>query len=253
MKAICQTSIPFDVWTPRPLPGIQPTTLSDVLIRDDAFDGQLAERDRLLRTQRDSVLQMQPSARPAAQELLDLVLGLAYPAQVGAREIERPDGVVVPLDREDPLGTLGRLVQEDFCILQKQADEHVLSGAVLCFPASWMLAEKFGRPLMAIHVPVDSYDDNVGRRVQRLFDGVKPDRPLWRFNALPYNDPTLHQPRSQHARRQDRNDARAQFLRSERQVILRLPETGAVVFAIHTFLLPWEVAEAARLRVETMS
>jgi hypothetical protein len=213
----------------------------------------VAERDRLLRTQRDSDLQMQPSARPAAQELLDLVLGLAYPAQVGAQMIERPDGVVVPLDREDPLGTLGRLVQEDFCILQKQADEHVLTGAVLCFPASWMLAEKFGRPLMAIHVPVDSYDDNVGRRVQRLFDGVKPDRPLWRFNALPYNDPTLHQPRSQHARREDRNDARAQFLRSERQVILRLPETGAVVFAIHTFLVPWDVAEAARPRVETMS
>lgn len=238
MTAILQTSIPYDVSTPRKLPGIQPLPMEDLLIRDDAFAGQMGERDRLLQGAREAVLQMQEVARPAADELLELVLQRAYPG-AGERpaQVLRPDGVTVAVDYGDPLGSLGRLVQEDFCILQKQGDEHVLTGAVLCFPASWLLSEKIGRPLTGIHVPVDSYDPQVAARVQRLFDGVQADRPLWRFNALTYNDPTLHLPRSQYDRRDDRHDQAAGYLRSERQVILRLPRTRAVVFVIHTFVV----------------
>jgi len=73
--------------------------------------------------------------------------------------------------------------------------------------------------------------------VQRLFNGVQPGRPLWRFNALWYDDPTLHQPRSIHARRDHPKDGKGDFLRSERQCILRLPQTNAVVFSIHTHVL----------------
>ncbi len=151
--------------------------------------------------------------------------------------VRRPDGVRVDIDRGDPLGVLARLVQEDLCLLQKTDDEHVLTGAVLCFPASWSLAEKFMRPLVAIHAPVASYDDNIARRVQRLFDGVKPERPLWRFNLLRYVDPTLHQPRSELARRNTDDNQDFKYFRSERQCVLRLPKTDAVVFSINTYVL----------------
>ena len=235
MSEILQHSLPYDAMAPRALPGIQPLKLDDWLIRDEAFDGQMAMRDRLLRDKRPDVLMMNEAARVAAGELLDLVLDLAYPAS-GA-EVERPDGVQVTIDREDPLGTLGRLVQEDLCILQKTGDEHVLTGAVLCFPASWMLSEKYMRPLIGIHAPVEGYDKGIAARVQRMFDGVQPDRPLWRFNALWYDDPALHQPRSTHPARTHTNAEKAGYLRSERQCILRLPDTGAVVFSIHTYVL----------------
>ncbi|MGR3813194.1 MAG: heme-dependent oxidative N-demethylase family protein, partial [Cognatishimia activa] len=150
--------------------------------------------------------------------------------------VARPDGRAVALNYKDPLGTLAQLVQEDFCILQKQGNEHVLTGALLCFPASWTLAEKFMRPLVRIHKPVRSYDANIAKRVQRLFDGVRVGRPVWRFNALHYADAELFHPRTEDAPRED--DHREQsFLRSERQVIMRLPETDAVVFAIHTYVV----------------
>ena len=103
---------------------------------------------------------------------------------ISAKEVRRPDGVRVPLDRADPMATLGHLVQEDLCLMEKRGQQHVLTAAVLCFPASWRLADKIGRPLTAIHAPVAEYDDALARRVQRLFDGVQPGRPLWRFNAL---------------------------------------------------------------------
>ncbi|MBE1282449.1 MAG: DUF3445 domain-containing protein [Rhodobacteraceae bacterium] len=240
MDPVIQSSIPFDI-SPRKLPGVQPTRMDEVFTRDDAFAGQMALRDHLLATKRDAVLQMDESARAAALEFLELVLELAYPGSERQTEVQRADGVSIAVNRKDPLATIGQLIQEDVCILQKSADEHVMTGAVLCFPASWMLSEKFMRPLTGIHVPVDSYDASVAARVQRLFDGVQAGRPLWRFNALPYNDPTLHQPRSMHERRSDRHDDRSGYLRSERQTILRLPKSRAVVFCIHTYVVVREI------------
>lgn len=235
MTEILQKSIPYDVFSPRPLPGIQPLDPADWLLTDDAFAAQLAYRDALLRDRRDAVLAMDEEARPAAEELLDLVLSLAYPD--AAETVTRADGVTVAVDRTDPMGTLGRLVQEDLCILQKRGDEHVLTAAVLCFPASWRLDEKFMRPLIGIHDPVESYDTKLATRVQRLFDGVQPGRPLWRFNALWYADPNLHQPRSASTPRKVPEAGGDGFLRSERQSVVRLPQTRAVVFSIHTYVL----------------
>ncbi len=235
MVAILQSSIPYDPSAIRALPGIQPADMAHWLHQDDAFAAQMAHRAALLENQRDDVLALAPEAKPAAQELLQLVLHQTYPDATDCAL--RPDGVHVPIDFANPLDTLCNLVQEDFCILQKHGDEHVLTGAILCFPASWRLREKFMRPLVGIHVPVDSYDDNIARRVQRLFDGIQPGRPLWRFNALWYDDPELHQPRSASDRREIRDHGRAPYLRSERQTLLRLPETRAAVFSIHTYVL----------------
>lgn len=235
MREILQTSIPYDFQTAKPLPGIAPIGEKGWLHQDEAFAGQMAYRDELLTHKRDRVLVLDAQAIPAAQELLDEVLAQTYPGQTS--RVDRPDGVTVSIDRDDPLGTLGRIVQEDFCVLQKIGDEHVMTGAVLCFPASWTLSEKFMRPLIGIHDTVDSYDTGIAKRVQRLFDGVKSGRPMWRFNALWYVDPDLHQPRSIHDRRAKPDPAKADYFRSERQCILRLPQSNAVVFSIHTYIL----------------
>lgn len=232
---ILQQAIPYDPLAPNPLPGIKPADPRNWLHRDDAFAAQMQRRADLLAQQGLDVLAQSPEALKPAQELLDLVLQQAYPG--ASDQVLRPDGVRVEIDRAHPLESLCQLVQEDFCILQKRGDEHVLTGAILCFPASWMLSEKFMRPLIAIHEPVDVYDANIARRVQRLFDGIQPDRPLWRFNALWYHDAELFQPRSAKHRREPRDENSARYLRSERQTLLRLPQTKAVVFAIHTYVM----------------
>ena len=77
----------------------------------------------------------------------------------------------------------------------------------------------------------------MARRVQRLFDGVREGRPLWRFNALWYDDPTLFQPRPENAPRAAIDRSKAPYFRSERQSLVRLPQTGAVVFSIHTYVV----------------
>jgi hypothetical protein len=61
------------------------------------------------------------------------------------------------------------------------------------------------------------------------------DRPLWRWNGLRYADPELHQPRSESDRRPRPENPR--FFRSERQCLVRLPVSQAVVFSIHTYVV----------------
>lgn len=240
MTEILQTSIPYDALADRPLPGIAPLNLEDWLIIDDAYAAQMSLRCSLLSEKPDLVSALSEEALPAAQEVLDLALDqLAARADfdIGPQEVRCPDGRVVAVDRTQPLRTLGQIIQEDICLMQKVGEEHVLTGAVLCFPASWTLSEKFMRPLIGIHVPVVEYDENIAKRVQRLFDGVRAGRPLWRKNALWYDDPSLFTPRPENAPRDPVPATTGVYLRSEKQCILRLPKTDAVVFSIHTFMV----------------
>jgi len=244
---IVQKSLPYDIKSRRPLPGIAPLDPAEWLLFDEAYGDQMALRDELLATRRGDVVALDREARPAVCELLDQVLDFlrGQPEfSVQSDHVTRPDGAEVTIDRDDPLGTLGRLVQEDLCVMQKRGDEHVLTAAVLCFPSNWTLRQKFLRPMTGIHVPVKPYDDNIAKRVQRLLDGIQAGRPLWRFNELWYNEPKLFNPRLEGAHDPIPSAGQAAFLRSERQVLLRLSESGAVVFSIHTYLIPGDVARS---------
>lgn len=237
MTMILHHAMPKDMTDPRALPGVQPVKGAWLCV-DDAYGGQMARRAALLDGQREQVLWYGKDALEPAQELLDEVLGMLpeFGFVIDCAHVACPDGRRVKVDRADPLGTLGHLVQCDFCLLDKRRSEHVLQAAVLCFPASWMLSEKAGRCLATIHDPVAEYDDGLARRVQRLFDGVRVGQPLWRFNRLGYTDAELFQPRSALERR-DAVPVNAPFIRSERQTILRLAVSGWVVFAIHTYVV----------------
>jgi dimethylamine monooxygenase subunit A len=235
------------------LPGTGPIPLGEWLLRDDAFAAQMAYRDRLIAERPEAVHAVTDGCRPAAEELLGLVLGAlgeGYGREGGA--VTRPDGVVVPLGGP-PLLVAGRLVQEDFCVLEKPAggEEHVLTGAVLCFPSNWTLAQKLGRPLSRIHLPIASYDETVARRVQRLFDGLRPEVPLMRANLLAYSEPDLFNPRAEFHRHTPAGPDR--YVRVERQVLRRLPATGAVVFSIHTWMVrPEALTPVQRARVDAV-
>jgi dimethylamine monooxygenase subunit A len=238
---ILQDRLPHLPWIDprtRRLPGILPVEGQDWLRIDEAYAPQMALRDRLIAGQPDTVHDLIAEARPAADELYAMTLdwlraapGFAFTK--GA--IRRPDGVNVPLDPDQPLITLGRLVQEDLCLMETRGEEYHLTGGILCFPASWSLRQKINRPLTGIHDPVPVYDQDIARRVNRLFDAIRPEQPLWRMNYLTYDDFVLHQPRREGEKRPQPTDH--VFIRCERQCLLRLPVTRAVVFTIHTYVV----------------
>lgn len=218
---ILQSHLPFTPWADPALarmPGMKPVEGSWI-VADEARAAQLAERRRLLTLRRAQVCAILPRAVPAFAELLELVLAELRPRTV-------PDGAAA--------GVLCSLLQEDLLILQPEGDTHVLTGGVLCFPASWTLAEKIGRPLARIHAPVAEYDARLAGQVDRLFDRVPVGRAMWRANALGYASADLYQPRPEAA---PKLRAPNRYLRCERQTVFRLPQSRAIVFAVHTYVV----------------
>lgn len=246
---ILQDRLPLHPWeepATQRLPGIQPVQGRDWLRVDETYAGQMALRDRLIADRPEVVHALLPQARPAADELYRTVL--AWLAEepgftLHPGSVTRPDGVTVALDPGQPLLTLGRLVQQDLCLMEANGAEYDLTGAVLCFPASWTLAQKIGRPMTGIHQPVDIYDDALAARVHRLLSAIRPEQPLWRMNFFTYDSFHLHHPRVEGDWR--RQPTGRSYVRCERQTLLRLPQTRAVLFAIHTI-----VVDATQLSAE---
>jgi len=239
MSEILQRRLAFAPWVDprtRRMPGTVPVTEGEWLLQDDAFSKQLELREKLILEQTDAVHRLSADCLPAAEELYDRILQLLPQHGYAMGEvIRRPDGGLVRADRSQPLLTLGRLVAEDLCLMIPGPEgEHVLGGAILCFPAGWTLAQKFMRPMMRIHKPVPKYTEDIGKRVQRLLDGIRPGVGMMRGTAHHSNAP-LHNPRTEEQGRAP--EGPLPFIRVERQCLFRLPETGAVVFSIHTSVI----------------
>lgn len=201
------------------LPGTKAIKAEDWLFRDECFEAQTAYKALLLGGRRDEVLITLEGSEQACEELREMICGTT-----GSEA-----------DSQLPLIQISRLTQEDWIILQKPdgESEHIATAGLLCFPASWTLSEKIGRPLTRIHKPVPGYAGDIARRVQRMFDGLQPDRPICRSNLLIYNIPELHHPLKEGEHRlvgpEDEH-----FVRVERQTLRKLPRSGAIVFGIHT-------------------
>jgi hypothetical protein len=241
MTAILHSHLPFAPWADpvhHRLPGTRAAGLNDWLMVDEVFAEQMALRDRLIAEKRERVIAMQPGARAAADELLEMILGrlAELPGfDVSETEVLRPDGVAVPLGGAEPMAVIGRLTQADMCILQDIDGEHVLTAAALCFPAGWTLTQKLGMPMGRIHLPVERYLPEVAARVERMMANLKPGHPIRRANVSTCHDPSLFRPLRE-GELPPPEAGRAPYIRLERQVLFRLPRSGAVAFSIHTLV-----------------
>jgi hypothetical protein len=161
------------------------------------------------------------------------------------RIVELASGRTIALHSGPPLAIIGRLVQEDFCLLQKRDGAYLLTAAVLCFPSHWSLAEKLGKPLIAIHAPVPGYVEELAAPVARLFDTLQPEKPVQRLNWSLVDTDALFLPpahRTEPVRLDKEDVAERVRLRVERQTLRRLPDSRAVVFGIRTHVTPLDRA-----------
>jgi dimethylamine monooxygenase subunit A len=204
------------------------------LLADAARDHELAIRNRLLDERHTDVFAALPSADEAAEEVLELVT--AWSLKKGFGE---------PLtgeQRSHPLETAGRHTQEDLCLMIRRDGAWHLDAAVLCFPTFWSLAEKLGKPNAEVHGPVPHYADEISERVDRFFDRLRVDAPVWRrnFSVKPFSLLFVPVVRSSQpvGDLRTRPDGRPFWLRSERQTLQRLPQTGAILFTIRVQLAP---------------
>jgi hypothetical protein len=136
---------------------------------------------------------------------------------------------------------VGAQVAEDLLILRASGDQELIAGH-LCFPNGWCLNEKMGRPLLAIHDPVPGYAETLGEPTRNLLARLKPGRPVGRLNwgmkptgRLDLSSRWNDWVRFANSEVTPENAGDRCYLRVERQTLTALPDSGCVLFTIHTY------------------
>jgi hypothetical protein len=247
---------PYDGSSPLFRIGTKPLDPADWLAPDAAMAAQLAEKAKLLAQRRDAVFGELAGSRQAQAELLALLadhLPRRFPelwrhSSAGIEVI--PANETIDLTASgSPLQIAEKLVQDDLLILQRDETGWRLSAASLCFPSSWVLSEKMGKVLADIHAPVPGFGPGTRQAevMARMFDAMRPETPMIRWNFSLYGDDRLFHPdmSGPHDRRFGAGErADPVYLRVERQTLRKLPQTGAIAFTIRISLDPLERLEA---------
>ena len=141
-----------------------------------------------------------------------------------------------------PLDWLGRQIQEDLLIMSGTKEDGMpLVAGHLCFPNAWCLDDKITQPFLTIHHPVPIFSSAIGQPAHLLLERLKAERPVWRVNwslvtteRLSLTPDIIQQGRLQHNTITPANIGNNCFVRIEKQTLVRLPRTNAILFTVHT-------------------
>ena len=242
--------------------GLKPLDLGQWIEVDEYLLPYLAEKRRLYAEIPAKVFVEEDGTRDAQREVLDL-LAAHLPAK--HPEIYRRTGAGIEVAGAEgkglapagnaldaPLVTASLLVQEDLILMRRDDSGWRLAAGSLCFPSSWSLQEKFGKPLQQIHAPVPGFGPGTrsAELINRMFDGLQ-GQAVERYNWSIQADDALYHPLS-NVQRIDRatnrptrfpdGDVNAHaFIRVERQTLRKLPVSRDILFTIRIHLDPLSV------------
>lgn len=140
----------------------------------------------------------------------------------------------------DSLIALGSAWEPDFVLLSLDESGPMVEGGAVCFPTSWSLREKLGRTLTETHGPVPRLNAELAPRIatalRKLAPGAAWERDNWGLVRTPElnRHPRLQRPRLDAAVTPDEV-----WLRTEHQILFKLPRTGGVLFGIRVGHLPF--------------
>ncbi|MGA9659225.1 MAG: DUF3445 domain-containing protein [Asticcacaulis sp.] len=236
--------------------GLRPLDLHDWIDTDHKLLSYLDEKDRIAARAPEQYFMAEAGTEAAQSEVLHLLadhLPERYPdiyQRLGpvieiapAFRRAQLDALFVP-----PLLIAAGLVQEDLVLMRKGDTGWRLSAAALAFPSAWDLCQKFGRPMAEIHAPIPGFGPNSrhANLIERIFDNLRPEQPVVRWNWSFYGDDRLFHPHS-HAPDRPRfgegERADKVFLRLERQTVRKLPVSGDILFTIRIYIDPLEAIE----------
>ena len=165
------------------------------------------------------------------------------------------DPTTLPLP---PLDWMGRQVQEDLILMAETPEgDTVCAGGHLCFAASWCLDDKMGQNFLRIHEDIPQFLERIGRPANLMMQRLKAGRPTGRINWTVASTDRLNlAPAVYHEWVASRRGITAEnagdrcWMRIERQVFARLPQTRGILFTIRTYRNPISevVADPDRLR-----
>jgi hypothetical protein len=172
-----------------------------------------------------------PGSRPAQEEALAMVEAVLGPAPVAP---------ALP-----PLYAAARRTPDDLCLMEKRDGQWRLTALSLSAGGFFTAEDAVGKSLAELHGPVTGFGERFLSRVERIFEGLRPELVLERRNWTVINSDELHTPTAEPIRARiggiDPVEAGTVLrLRVERQTLRRLPRTGAALFTIRVWFTPLE-------------
>jgi len=213
---------PFRAGAPRFVPALQPISTADWLTPDTeahVLDWKQAMLDRS-----EEIHRAMPGSDAAASEAADLV-GRAVGAPVAG-----------------DLMAASRRVSDDLVIMTPGASGWTCAALTLTAPTFFAIEDVIGRGIAVLHGPVPDAA-RLSARIERVFEGLQPGTMLERFNWTLQAGADRFTPDAAPLRTRARGVDREAWrtllhLRVERQTIVKLPGTGAVLFTIRVCLDP---------------
>jgi len=235
------SSHPFEI-------GLRPLDVDSWIEVDHQLGRYLAQKRRLFAAMPGRVFVSEADTGEAQQEVLAMLTGHLLEKFPGIYALNGSAVTIgetgFSVNLEDPsmpaLLRAAFLVQEDLVLMRKGEEGWRLVAASVSFPSSWVLLEKFSRPLHEIHAPVPGFGPGTRKAamIERIFDNLKVEQPVARFNWSVYGDAELfHDSRVGEAPDYASADVAPQ-LRVERQTLRKLPESGDCLFTIRIHIDP---------------
>lgn len=212
--------------------GLRPAEAAAFFAPTPGQAGILRERSHWLASDPDIYSALLPEGEPIVAELAALAQTWNPVAHLAALQ--------TAAQPHEWLLQLGKSLEPDFLLLHAEENGPFrLVAGCLCFPSSWALAEKAGRPVLEIHAPVPTLNATLGSGIDQFLGRIRPaaawSRSNWglsRSGALnqhpcrrtPALAPPLH--------------SEEVWLRIENQIFYRLPQTGGLLFGIRIQNVP---------------
>lgn len=205
----------------------QSDSLTEYFDDADPTGSVRAERATWLADDPEKYAALLPNAEPALHETVKLAQSLG--ASIDTNE-----------DVYQQLLALGRLWELDFVLMLPASDGsfHPMGG-VVCFPSSWALRDKLDKPMRHVHEPVPELNQVLGRQIDtfiiKQIPGIAWRRENW---SLARDGNWNHHPSRPRRRLDSTITADEVWIRLEHQLLLKLPQSGAVFFGIRMSVVP---------------
>ena len=220
--------------------GLRPLQQDGWIETDDSLPAYLEHKRSMRKLHGDRVYRFLPSSLPAQVELTQR-LRAHLVETAGSVYSERGSGLACSLadcsaaGDDEVLWDTSLWIADDLVLMEEHDGEYCLTAASLCSPSHWRLDEKFGRPMREIHDPIPEFHQTLTPSIDRFFTHLKPSHPVYRFNWSLQSWYGL----AQFPDETETIDAQTElYYRSERQSLVRLPDTGAIAFTIRVYLHP---------------
>lgn len=141
-------------------------------------------------------------------------LELAMTAQQALASL-RPD---VANTYPDLIANLAMQVPDDLCLIQTTGSQRLIAACV-CSPSYWDVRTKIGRPLRAIHQPVESMNVKIGDTIERFIQNAPLMQPFERRNWFIHDDTQRFHNEPDTTMK---NGPERWFIRSERETLCRI-------------------------------